>query len=93
MENSEKSLKIILRNSDGTSNNITMYSVGGQLPGTIEIGGMTKNNEVTVSEAEVTDDDSSTLVDSPEEDLESQAVSFPTPVAMKCLRPETKFQF
>lgn len=83
MENSEKALKIIIRNNDGTSSDITMYSVDGKLPTTIEIGGIMKKNEVTVSETEITDDGSSTLTDNPKDDLESQTVRFCTLVLKK----------
>ncbi len=74
MESSEKALKIILRNNDGTSNDITMYSVDGKLPSTIEIGGIMKKNQVTVSETDISEDDSATLIGSPKDDLECQAV-------------------
>jgi hypothetical protein len=74
MAKSERSLTIIIRNNDGTSNDITMYSNDGKLPTMIEIGSIIKTTEVTVSETEATDDDSSTLVDSSKDDLESQIV-------------------
>jgi hypothetical protein len=91
MANSERPLSIIIRNNDGTSNNITLYSVDGKLPTTIEIGGIMKTTEVSVSETELTDDDSTTLVDGPEDDLEGQAVRFSTLRANACPRPITKF--
>jgi hypothetical protein len=90
MDSSEKALKIIIRNNDGTSNDITMYSVDGKLPTTIEFRGVISTNEVTVSETEITDDDPSTLVDSPKDDLESQAVRLPTLIVRKNLRMQTK---
>jgi hypothetical protein len=74
MAKSERPLTIIIRNNDGTSNDITIYSNDGKLPTTIEIGSIIKTTEVTVSETEATNDDSSTLVDSLKDDLESQIV-------------------
>jgi hypothetical protein len=77
MANYERPLTIIIKNNDGTSNDITMYSVDGKLPTTIEIGGILKTTEALISETEVTNDDSSTLSDSLKEDLENQAVRLP----------------
>lgn len=90
MENSGKVLKIIIRNNDGTSNDITMYSDDGKLPTTIEIGGVIKANEVAVSETEMSDDDSSTLIDSPKDDLESQVVRFSKLIVKKSYRIKAK---
>jgi len=86
MANSERPLTIIIKNNDGTSNDITLYSIDGKLPTTIEIGGMVKTTEVSISGTKIKDDDSSTLVDSPKDDLESQAVRFPTTVVKEPLR-------
>jgi hypothetical protein len=77
MANSERPLTIILKNNDGTFSDITMYSVDGKLPTTIEIGGIMKTTEISISEIEITDDHPSTLIDNAKDNLESQTVRFP----------------
>jgi hypothetical protein len=85
MANSERPLTIIIKNNDGTSSDITMYSVDGKLPTTIEIGGIVKTTEVSISETEITDDNSTTLFDNSKDDLESQSVRFPKLVVKEYL--------
>jgi hypothetical protein len=57
MDHSSQSLKIVIRNSDGTSSDITMYSDDGKLPSTIEIGGAMKTTDVKFSELEAAEDE------------------------------------
>ena len=73
MDRSSQGLKIIIRNSDGTSSDITMYSDDGKLPSIIEIGGAMKTADVKVSEIEAAEDEP--LVEKQDEDSESGAVS------------------
>jgi hypothetical protein len=57
MDHSSQGLKIIIRNSDGTSSNITMYSDDGKLPSTIEFGSGMKTTDIQVSEIEAAEDE------------------------------------
>jgi hypothetical protein len=56
MDRTSQGLKIIIRNNDGTSSEITMYSDDGKMPSTIEIGGVMKTTDVNVSEIEAEED-------------------------------------
>jgi hypothetical protein len=75
MDRSSQGLKIIIRNSDGTSSDITMYSDEGKLPSTIEFGGgAMKTTDVKVSEIETAEDEP--LIEKQDsDDLKSYAVS------------------
>lgn len=56
MDHTSQGLRIIIRNNDGTSNDIIMYSDDGKMPSTIEIGGTMKTTNVNVSEIEAKED-------------------------------------
>lgn len=74
MDNSTQSLKIIIRNSDGTSSDITMYSDDGKWPSTIEYGGALKTTDVKVSEIEAAENEP--LIEKQDaDDLETNTVS------------------
>lgn len=75
MDRSSQGLKIIIRNNDGTSSDITMYSDDGKLPSTIEVGGVMKSTDVKVSEFEAEEDEP--LIEKQDDgDPESGTVSF-----------------
>jgi len=75
MDRLSQGLKIIIRNNDGTSSDITMYSDDGKLPSTIEVGGVMKSADVKVSEFETAEDEP--LIEKQDGgDPESGAVSF-----------------
>jgi hypothetical protein len=74
MDKSTQSLKIIIRNSDGTSSDITMYSDDGKWPSTIEYGGALKTTDVKVSEIEAAENEP--LIEKQDaDDLETNTVS------------------
>lgn len=75
MDHNSQGLKIIIRNSDGTSSDITMYSNDGKMPSTIEIGGAMKAADVKVSEIDAAEREA--LIEKQDsKDPESGAVSF-----------------
>jgi hypothetical protein len=74
MDRTSKGLKIIIRNSDGTSSDITMYSDDGKMPSTIEIGGAMKTPDVRVSEIEV-EENTPLIEEKNTEDPENSPVS------------------
>lgn len=57
MDHLSQSLKIIIRNSDGMTSDITLYSDDGKWPSTIEYGGAVKTTDVKVSEIEAAEDE------------------------------------
>lgn len=57
MDRTSQGLKIVIRNCDGTSSDITMYSDDGRMPSTIEIGGGMKTADLEVSGIEDADDE------------------------------------
>jgi hypothetical protein len=78
MDRSSQGLKIIIRNSDGTSSDVTMYSDDGKLPSTIEFGGAVRTTDVKVSEIEAAEDEP--LIGKEDgDDPESGTVSSQTP--------------